>query len=85
MTMKTRRRGRPEGRPNSPHLVVDLVPAHCPHCQSTDRKTIRIIREQEAVGTSPAGSPRTHIVWRRVRCDHCRAYFTEMVHENRVG
>lgn len=82
---KTRRRGRPEGTRNSPHKVVEVVPGQCPHCHSTDRESIRVINEREMPGTSPAGSPRTHIVWRRVRCKACEAYYTEMQHENRIG
>ncbi len=77
--------GRPVGSKNSPYAVVDLTPALCPHCHaSTDRESIRIVKEAEHHGMAPNGQPRTHIVWRRVRCLGCEAYFIEMEHQLRT-
>lgn len=79
----TRSRGRPTGSKTVPNEVVETVPAVCPHCGATRRKSLRIVKEQAHGGTSPAGHPRTHIVWRRCQCDGCKGYFVEMCHENR--
>lgn len=64
--------------------VVSTVPAACPRCQSTVRESVRIVRERCLPGTAPNGQPRTHIVWRRVRCRGCRGYWIEQEHQNRV-
>jgi uncharacterized Zn finger protein len=71
--------------PNSEHLVVAVIPAACPSCRSTERESIRIVIEREAAGTMPSGQPRTHIVWRRVRCKNCGQYYIEQEHRNRVA
>lgn len=76
-------RGRPKGATTGNTVVVETIPAGCPHCGCTRRKSLRIVREREIGGVSPAGHPRTHIVWRRCQCDSCHGYFTEMAHENR--
>lgn len=72
--------GRPAGTRNSDSVTVSVVPAACPKCRSTEREAVRIIREREIHGTSPNGQPRTHIVWRRVRCKSCGQYFVEQEH-----
>jgi hypothetical protein len=79
-----RKRGRPVGsKTGANQEVVETIPAACPHCGHTRRKCLRIVRERAIGGVSPAGHPRTHIIWRRVQCDSCRGYFVEMSHENR--
>ena len=78
-----RRRGRPQGSLSTKNEIVETVPANCPHCGKTGRKVLRIAKELEHGGFSPAGHPRTHIVWRRCQCDHCQSYFIEMSHEQR--
>ena len=84
-TEVSKKRGRPAGSKNHPCEVVETVPAACPHCGSTEREVIRIVKEMEYGGTSPAGHQRTHIVWRRCQCATCRGYFIEMRHENRAA
>ena len=76
-----RRRGRPQGSKSSPHAVVDVTPPLCPHCgQTTQRQVIRIIRQGQHDGQAPNGQPRSHIIWRRVRCGECGGYFVEAEH-----
>jgi uncharacterized Zn finger protein len=75
--------GRPSGSRNSESFIVIVVPAACPKCQATERESVRIVRERHLPGTCPGGQPRTHVVWRRVRCLHCGQYFTEQEHQNR--
>jgi hypothetical protein len=79
----SRRPGRPLGSRTEQGEVVETIPASCPHCGHTGRKSLRVLREQEYGGRSPSGHPRTHIIWRRCQCDHCHGYFVEMCHENR--
>ena len=81
---KNTKPGRPAGSRNSEHTVVTVIPAACPTCGSTDRESIRIVIERELPGLTPNGQPRTHIVWRRVRCRACGQYFVEQEHQNRV-
>lgn len=76
--------GRPVGTKNSEAMIVDLVPAACPRCKSTERASVCIVRERIQDGQAPNGQPRTHIIWRRVRCKSCGQYFIEMEHQNRV-
>lgn len=64
--------------------AVTAIPPACPRCQSTQRESVRIVRERCLPGTAPNGQPRTHIVWRRVRCRGCRGYWIEQEHQNRV-
>jgi hypothetical protein len=81
---ETRRgRGRPEGSKSTPSEIVETIPASCPHCGSTERHVLCKVKEMAHGGNSPSGHARTHIVWRRCRCDLCRGYFVEMSHENR--
>jgi len=77
--------GRPAGSHNSEHAVVAVIPAACPKCQSTERESMRIVRERYLPGITPTGQPRTHIIWRRVRCKACGQYFIEQEHQNRIG
>lgn len=77
--------GRPAGTPNSETVIVAVMPAACPKCGSTETEAVRIIRERHLPGISPNGRPRTHILWRKVRCQHCGQYFVEQEHQNRVG
>lgn len=77
--------GRPAGTRNSDSIVVSVMPAACPKCKCTDRESVRIIQEREIPGFAPNGQPRTHIVWRRVRCSGCGQYFVEKEHQNRVA
>ena len=76
--------GRPVGTPNTKNTTVAVVPAACPRCSSTEREAVRIVRKRELPGTAPNGQPRTHVVWRRVRCRNCRQYFVELEHQNHV-
>lgn len=82
---KSKNAGRPAGSRNLGSPVVAMIPSACPHCKCTERESVRIIRERQISGEAPNGQPRTHIVWRRVRCRGCRAYFIEQEHQNRVG
>lgn len=65
--------------------VVALIPSACPRCGCTERESVRIIRERRIAGKAPNGQPRTHIVWRRVRCRACRRYYIEQEHQNRTA
>lgn len=79
-----RKPGRPAGVTTTAAAIVATFPAACPRCQSTDRESIRIVRERAIAGTMPNGQPQTHIVWRRVRCNACGQYWIEREHQNRV-
>ncbi len=82
---KNKNTGRPAGPATTGSAVVTLIPSACPHCQCTDHESVRIIRERALAGNAPNGQPRTHIVWRRVRCRGCLRYFIEQEHQNRSG
>jgi hypothetical protein len=79
-----KKKGRPAGTRNAEFTVVPNILAACPSCQSTERESVRIVIERHIPGISPAGKPRTHIVWRRVRCKNCKRYYIEQEHQNRI-
>jgi len=82
---KNKNAGRPLGSRNSAAATVVVIPAACPKCGSTERESVRIVRERCLPGLTRTGQPRTHIVWRRVRCRSCGQYFVEQEHQNRVA
>lgn len=69
--------------PQLSKTVVQVIPAGCPRCGSTRRRVLRISATREMPGTTPTGQERTHIVWRRVRCDVCGQHYAEQTHEHR--
>lgn len=80
---KTRKPGRPAGVRNESTTTVAVFPPTCPKCQSTERRSIRVVIERQIRG-SQDGHPHTHILWRRVRCKACGQLFTEREYQNRV-
>lgn len=70
--------------PNLSKKVVQTVPAACPRCAATKRSVLRISAERELRGFTSNGQARTHIIWRRVRCDACGQHYAEQTHENRI-
>ena len=81
---KKKTSGRPAGTHNCENMMIAVIPASCPTCRSTEKESIRILIERYLPGIMPNGQPRTHIVWRRVRCRACGQYYTEQEHQNRV-
>jgi len=77
-----RKRGRPAGSKTAPLVVVEVIPAACTKCGSTRRKVLSK-RERNITGNAPNGQQRTHIVWRRCKCDACGQVRAEVSHEYR--
>jgi len=80
---KKKTTGRPPGRSNDPPAIATRTNARCPKCASTERRALNIITERHLPGIAPDGEPRTHVIWRRVKCKQCDRNYVEQSHENR--
>ena len=79
MTNKTttkRSPGRPKGSKDSD--PVRVTNTGCGKCQSTKKKSIRIVQERPMSGTDDQGRPYNRVVWRRVQCANWGHYRVEI-------
>lgn len=76
-------KGRPPGTPNTKEIAtVEL--SRCPVCDSTEKTPYGNKTELEYPGTTAAGEPYTHVVWRSTACKNCGQSRRDKTLENRV-
>lgn len=60
-----------------PPLMVNIFPAACPRCGSTDRTNYSRVRTRAKGGKAPNGREYTHIAIKCTRCERCGRPRTE--------
>ena len=76
--------GRPPGTPNTKTTaVVEL--SRCPVCESTERTPYTNTTVLDYAGTTAAGEPHTHVVWRTTACKNCGQARRDKTLENRTA
>jgi hypothetical protein len=76
-------KGRPAGSENRQYDHADASPARCRKCGSTERTRYEQTRQIVQDGTTSAGLPFTHVVWRRTCCKACGQWRIDQFFENR--
>lgn len=77
-------KGRPEGSKTTKEIgTVEL--SRCKACQSTEKTPYSNKTELEYAGTTAAGEPYTHIVWRSTSCKSCGQARRDKTYENRLS
>ncbi len=76
-------KGRPAGSENRQYDHVDASGTRCQKCGSTERTRYEQTREIAQSGTTSAGLPFTHVIWRRTCCKTCGQWRIDRFFENR--